>query len=231
MANVTVGGTAYEGVQRVRLPLTADGEQFAEFVEPNFQAKSAAPATAEQTVTPDEGYSALSSVTVGAVTAGIDANIQAENIRAGVRILGVDGGIGSYAGALAVTPGAAAQTLATAGLIMPGDVTVGAVEFSSHVVFGTLTRSGSGTSITVSGLGFTPAYFLLTWTPSGASLSSGATSVIYSAADGVKQYIYYANPLWWTGTPTITVSSGAISVTVSSSYSFGAGTYSYLAVG
>lgn len=230
MANVTVGGTAYEGVQRVRLPLTSNSEQFAEFVEPNFQEKSVAPATQAQTIAPDEGYSALSSVTVGAVTAGIDANIQAENIRAGVQILGVEGGIASYAGALTITPGAQAQTLATAGRIMPGDVTVGAVDLTSHVVFGTLTRSSTSTSITVSGLGFTPAYFLLTWTPNASSLSSGTTSVIYSAADGVKQYIYYANPLWWTGTPTITVSSGAITVS-GVSYNFGTGTYSYLAVG
>lgn len=58
---------------------------------PVLQAKTAAPATTAQVVTADEGYDGLSSVTVDAVTAAIDANIQPGNIKKDVSILGVVG--------------------------------------------------------------------------------------------------------------------------------------------
>ena len=58
---------------------------------PNLQAKTAEPATTAQVVTADEGYDGLSSVTVDAVTADIDANIVAGNIKKDVQILGVTG--------------------------------------------------------------------------------------------------------------------------------------------
>lgn len=48
------------------------------------------PTTAEQTITPAEG-SVFSGGTVHAVTSSIDSNIQPENIKEGVSILGVDG--------------------------------------------------------------------------------------------------------------------------------------------
>lgn len=56
-----------------------------------LQAKSVTPTKQQQTVVPDQGYDGLSSVAVGAVTAAIDANIQAGNIKQGVTILGVQG--------------------------------------------------------------------------------------------------------------------------------------------
>ena len=58
---------------------------------PVLQAKSVAPGTSAKTVSPDAGYDGLSAVTVGAVTAAIDSNIQPANIAAGVTILGVTG--------------------------------------------------------------------------------------------------------------------------------------------
>ena len=58
---------------------------------PVLQAKTAEPATTAQVVTADEGYDGLSSVTVDAVTAAIDANITPGNIKQGVEILGVEG--------------------------------------------------------------------------------------------------------------------------------------------
>lgn len=54
------------------------------------QTKTVAPTTEEQVITPDTGYE-LASVTVEAVTSDIDSNIQAENIKSGITILGVDG--------------------------------------------------------------------------------------------------------------------------------------------
>ena len=53
------------------------------------------PAVTEQVVTPDTGE-VFNQVTVPAVTAAIDANILAENIKLGVTILGVEG---TYTGA------------------------------------------------------------------------------------------------------------------------------------
>lgn len=58
---------------------------------PVLQAKTATPATTAQVVTADAGYDGLSSVNVEAVTAAIDANIQPENIKKDVEILGVVG--------------------------------------------------------------------------------------------------------------------------------------------
>lgn len=68
----------------------------------NSQRKLIKPSVYEQDILPDEGYNALSKVTVQAVTADIDENISSENIKQGVSILGVSGSlvegepIGSY---------------------------------------------------------------------------------------------------------------------------------------
>ena len=49
------------------------------------------PSTSEQVKTPSTGHNAITKVTVSAVTAAIDSNIVAENIKKGVTILGVEG--------------------------------------------------------------------------------------------------------------------------------------------
>jgi hypothetical protein len=56
-----------------------------------LQSKTVNSSTSEQTVTPGQGYDGLSQVTVNAVTASIDSDIQPGNIRDGVTILGVTG--------------------------------------------------------------------------------------------------------------------------------------------
>ena len=61
--------------------------------------KVANPTTSFQSITPDEGYNALGSVTLNPVTSSIDSNIKPENIAQGVNILGVQGtakGFSSY---------------------------------------------------------------------------------------------------------------------------------------
>lgn len=65
-------------------------------VEGNFdglvaQEKEITPTTENQIVTPDEGYTGLTKVTVTGVTSDIDNNIKSENIKSGINILGVDG--------------------------------------------------------------------------------------------------------------------------------------------
>jgi hypothetical protein len=63
-------------------------------IHPATQTKTVTPTTSKQNITPDSGKT-LSKVTVNAVTAAIDENIVAGNIKSGVTILGVTG---SYEG-------------------------------------------------------------------------------------------------------------------------------------
>lgn len=65
---------------------TAEGEKVE--IEP---AKVVAPSTSVVTVTPSAGYDAMSEVDISAVTASIDPNILAENIKKNIEILGVTG--------------------------------------------------------------------------------------------------------------------------------------------
>lgn len=58
---------------------------------PTLENKTVTPTIAEQTITAGEGYDGLGTVTVNAVTAAIDENIVAANIKSGVTILGVTG--------------------------------------------------------------------------------------------------------------------------------------------
>lgn len=58
---------------------------------PHLQNKTVTPTTSKQTITAGSGYNGLGTVTVNAVTAAIDANITAANIKSGVTILGVEG--------------------------------------------------------------------------------------------------------------------------------------------
>lgn len=60
-------------------------------IEPTTQNKTVEPSIEEQTIIPDEGIFALSSVTVNPVTSEIDESIKADNIKEGVSILGIEG--------------------------------------------------------------------------------------------------------------------------------------------
>lgn len=60
-------------------------------IQPTLQEKTVAPSTIQQVVTPDSGNDGLSKVTVNAVTAAIDPDIVAGNIKKNVEILGVTG--------------------------------------------------------------------------------------------------------------------------------------------
>lgn len=60
-------------------------------VQPSLQDKTVNPSTSQQVISADSGYDGLDEVTVNAVTSSIDSNIQANNIKRGVSILGVTG--------------------------------------------------------------------------------------------------------------------------------------------
>ena len=58
---------------------------------PSLQTKSVNASTSAQQITPDNGYDGLAEVDIAAVTAAIDANIVAGNIKKDIQILGVTG--------------------------------------------------------------------------------------------------------------------------------------------
>ena len=90
-ATVTENGTytfvpsrGYDGLSQQKV--TVNVPKVEEVIDAVFQSKNVTPKSSEQTVTPDDGYNALSSV----VVAG-DKSLIGSNIRKGATIFGVDG--------------------------------------------------------------------------------------------------------------------------------------------
>lgn len=78
-----------EGIENITAVLSA-------ILAPTLEDVSVTPSTSAQTIDHGTGYDGIGTVSVAAVTAAIDANIVAGNIKDGVTILGVTG---TYAGA------------------------------------------------------------------------------------------------------------------------------------
>lgn len=66
--------------------------------QPKLQEKNVEPSIVYQPVVPDDGYDGLSKVNVSAVTSAIDKNIQPQNIKNGITILGVVGSMQTTSG-------------------------------------------------------------------------------------------------------------------------------------
>ena len=79
-------------------------------VQPELQDKEVEPSREEQVIGCDEGKYGLRSVTVKAVTAEIDPDIKAENIRKGVEILGVYGTFAPIVDNITITPTTSRQS-------------------------------------------------------------------------------------------------------------------------
>lgn len=94
---------------------------------------SITPRTYDQTLTPSQNYDAIARVVINKVTADIDPNIVAENIKAGVSILGVEGNYDTpaYEGSYEITQNG---TLATANKKMTQDLVVNVASTGVDVV-------------------------------------------------------------------------------------------------
>lgn len=79
--------------------------------DPSMSVKYASPATYQQTIRPDSGYSSMDQVIISAVTSSIDGNIKSANIREGVKILGVTGTMEPIKGeTLTISPSTSQQS-------------------------------------------------------------------------------------------------------------------------
>lgn len=124
----------YEGVGTVYLKHT-DADTYAAFKTVESD-RNVTLNSLNQTFSPTGAYGGISSITVTAVSAAIDSDIQAQNIREGVDILGVTG---TYAGArvsdapIAITPSSSSQTVTIpTGYDGVSDVTVLAVQVDAR---------------------------------------------------------------------------------------------------
>lgn len=103
-SDVTACDTSIEVLNAILALGDADGKDFvgdaiaaiaanasAILPAPTLQNKTVTPTTSKQTIKADTGKDGLGTVTVNAVTAAIDENIVAGNIKSGVTILGVTG--------------------------------------------------------------------------------------------------------------------------------------------
>lgn len=129
---------------------------------PTFQAKTATPSAAEQTVTPDSGYDGLSSVTVEG-----DANLVPGNIKSGVSIFGV---IGTYEGSGGPGGGIQAQHITS------GNETITISGTGTVKVWGYGHKSGGYMGTTYSFVG--DGYY------SGGYGTPSKTSVTFSISNG-----------------------------------------------
>lgn len=172
---------------------------------PNLQNKTVTPSTSQQTIQADNNYDGLDTVTVEAVTASIDANIQAGNIKAGVQILGV---VGEYSGGgsnyqqKTVTPSASQQVVsADSGYDALSQVTING---SSNLVAGNIKKD-------VSIFGVTGTY-----EGAGITLNPHPTNLQYACTDGAS----YANVLPADGSWTTAVDLTGIASTNNMRYMF-----------
>ena len=91
-------------------------------VELNGETRVISPTTSQQIITPNSPYNGITQITINAVDASIDSNIQVGNIKSGVNILGVTGNYTEDADAL-VTDLSYGKTAYVNGNLVTGTLT------------------------------------------------------------------------------------------------------------
>lgn len=175
-------------------------------IELNGSTTTITPSTQAQTVSPTSPSNGFTSVTVPAVTASIDVNIQASNIKSGVTILGTTGNVVELDGeTTTVTPTTSQQTITPTsphnGLT---SVTVDAVTSSIDPNIMPENIRDNVTILGTTGTYSGPAHYIEKTLDKSNSLINGATSIIdlpekvgsnLATGEGyyVLAYAYYGN--------------------------------------
>lgn len=163
-------------------------------IQPNLQSKTATPATAQQTISPDSEYDGLSSVVVQAVTSAIDANIVPGNIKQGVSILGVQGSLSAGA---QMQANLSIKVVSTTSLSATGLSVVVAESGTYRISWAAFRSYSSGTFSTRAYVnGSAKGTDHTTWTNSygqqvvetNIALTAGQTVEIYARASSTSRY-------------------------------------------
>lgn len=163
-----------------------------------LQSQTISPLTTASSYYPGTGYCGMSVVTVSAVTSAIDSNIVGTNIKSGVKILGVTG---TYTGSGG----------------------------TSTVVSGTISQASAASTLSITGLLFAPSYVMVTYNPTSRAIGN-----IYHASclSGTSLDYWYQSSLSGfttaTGSISSTLSGGQYTLTLTTSQSFAAGTWTYV---
>ena len=160
--------------------------------EPELDSITITPSTTSQTIVPPTGVDGYDDITVSAVTAAIDADIVAGNIKSGVEILGVAGTVVELAGETAtVTPSTTSQTITPTGTSNGlTEVTVEAVTsaIDADIVAGNIKAGVSILGVTGDYAGEAPTLETLTVTPTTTSQTLTPTS----GTDGFDEVVVSA---------------------------------------
>lgn len=165
---------------------------------PNLQNKSVTPSTAQQTVQADQAYDGLDTVTVAAVTAAIDANITAGNIKSGTTILGVTGNYTGVSATVASTTNTVGSSNASSlAFTVSGQPKMFAVQLSLASSGSYLTNSSTSTYLVSSVIG------------DGSNVYTTACRYNSSGTRAAREYYYTTGSKSYSnGTFTVTAGNG-----------------------
>lgn len=195
--------TAIEG-KGVTVPSSTKLDGYATLIgnistTPSLQNKTVAPTTSQQSVSADNGYDGLGTVTVSAVTSAIDSDIQAGNIKSGVNILGVTG---NYTGASATV----ATTTATVGSSNASSLAF-TVSGNPKMFAVQLSLASSGSYLTNSS---TSTYLVSAVIGDGSNVYTTACRYNSSGTRAAREYYYTTGSKSYNnGTFTVAAGSGS----------------------